>query len=1067
MRRRAAFAMLGVGALLSMAAIARADDAIAPAAGAPNARLWIDDFEETNAWSAHPADGVELKLASDDGLHGRSLRADFHFVHGGGYAVLRRSVALDLPDDYEFRLHLRGRALPNNLEFKLIDSTGDNVWWLNQRDVHFNTAWDSTRIRKRQIQFAWGPAGGGEIRHVAAIEIAITAGQGGEGSVWFDDLELVRREVRGPEIPLVVRASTARPGADASFAADSLPGTSWRSAPGDSLPWIAVDFGGTREYGGLSLEWEAGARMRDLVLERSDDGDHWTRLREVRGARRARDDVALPESESRWLRVRAVSSAGDSGCVIRTLRVQPLEFSATPAAFWRAIADASPRGRFPRSIIGEPSWWTVVGVEGADGAALINTDGAIEPERGGFSIEPFLRVDGRLIGWSDVQSGCSLEAGELPIPSVAWRQSGARLTVTACATGSARSPVLMARYRVSNPADRARRVTLALAIRPFQVNPPTQFLGAPGGAAPVDSIEFDERGARVNGECRITSLTPITASGGSRFAESDVIEDLARGASAGAMNVRDPDHQASGALTYTLSLEPHQSRDVVIRVTRAGPDAGASGAGAAARGDPAAEWNRAWSACRAHWRERLDAVQISIPDREVERTLKAQLAYMLINRRGSAIQPGPRAYARSWIRDGSLISAALLRLGRADVVQEYLEWFAALQYADGRVPCCADQRGADPVPELDSNGEYLYLVAEVLRLGDGRELAERLWPSVSRAVAFMDSLRALEPPASLGDSLRAACRGILPPSISHEGYSAKPMHSYWDDAFALRGYRDAAAIAESLGRHVDAASIRASGEQFAADFSASVRAALRLHGIDYVPGCADLGDFDATSSAIALSPLQVGDVFPPAALSRTFEKYWSFFDDRASGRTPWTAFTPYEVRLGAALTRLGMRERADSLMRFFLAYRRPAGWAQWPEVVYHDEKQAQFIGDSPHTWVGAEYARSVLEMLAYERDRDRALVLGAGAPRRWLDGGGVSVRRMPTRFGPVSFGMSARSDTVIVRIESAAPPGGFVIRAPSGARSLRFASVNGRPASLNADGELTLHESPASVRLWP
>ena len=37
--------------------------------------------------------------------------------------------------------------------------------------------------------------------------------------------------------------------------------------------------------------------------------------------------------------------------------------------------------------------------------------------------------------------------------------------------------------------------------------------------------------------------------------------------------------------------------------------------------------------------------------------------------------------------------------------------------------------------------------------------------------------------------------GIIAPSISHEGYSAKPMHSYWDNFWALRGYKDAADIA--------------------------------------------------------------------------------------------------------------------------------------------------------------------------------------------------------------------------------------------------------------------------------
>ena len=71
-----------------------------------------------------------------------------------------------------------------------------------------------------------------------------------------------------------------------------------------------------------------------------------------------------------------------------------------------------------------------------------------------------------------------------------------------------------------------------------------------------------------------------------------------------------------------------------------------------------------------------------------------------------------------------------------------------------------------------------------------------MWPHVVAAAGYLDSLRRLP----VEDSL---FRGLLPPSISHEGYSAKPMHSYWDDFFALRGYKDATAMARVLG-HDDA-----------------------------------------------------------------------------------------------------------------------------------------------------------------------------------------------------------------------------------------------------------------------
>jgi hypothetical protein len=112
--------------------------------------------------------------------------------------------------------------------------------------------------------------------------------------------------------------------------------------------------------------------------------------------------------------------------------------------------------------------------------------------------------------------------------------------------------------------------------------------------------------------------------------------------------------------------------------------------------------------------------------------------------------------------------------------------------------------------------------------------------------------------------------------------------------------------------------------------------------------------------------------------------------------------------------------------------------------------------------------RSVLDMLAFERGRDRALVLGAGVPRAWLESKGLAVRGLVTPFGALSYSMFARGDTVTVRIGApAAPPGGFVVRAPAGTRGFGSARVNGRAVAWPSSGELVVRESPATVTLAP
>jgi len=154
-------------------------------------------------------------------------------------------------------------------------------------------------------------------------------------------------------------------------------------------------------------------------------------------------------------------------------------------------------------------------------------------------------------------------------------------------------------------------------------------------------------------------------------------------------------------------------------------------------------------------------VTISLPDTDVVHALKAQVGWVLVNRNGPAIQPGTRSYARSWVRDGCLTSSALLRLGEMETVRQFIEWFAPYQFASGKSPCCVDERGADPVPEHDSSGELIYLIAEYVRLTGDRAFAEKMWPHVIAAAGYLDTLR--------DELLRQVCPAPTGASYAHSG----------------------------------------------------------------------------------------------------------------------------------------------------------------------------------------------------------------------------------------------------------------------------------------------------------
>jgi hypothetical protein len=295
----------------------------------------------------------------------------------------------------------------------------------------------------------------------------------------------------------------------------------------------------------------------------------------------------------------------------------------------------------------------------------------------------------------------------------------------------------------------------------------------------------------------------------------------------------------------------------------------------------------------------------------------------------------------------------------------------------------------------------------------------------------MDKLRLSErtPENQVGE--RAAFFGLMPASISHEGYSAKPMHSYWDNFWALGGYEASIRIARALNEKKYMAAFIASRDQFRSDLYRSLGVAMRNHKIDYLPGAAELGDFDATSTTIALTPVGETHMLPPNELHATFERYWKQFAARRTD-TSWDAYTPYEWRNLGAFIRLRWRERGEELVEFFMNDRRPAAWNQWAEVIGREPRKMRFIGDMPHGWVASDYGRSLLDMFAYERQADETLVLMAGITERWIEKEGFGVRNLRTPFGPLTYSLEVNDKQTVLHIEEMKqmPIGGIAVSWP-------------------------------------
>jgi len=1027
----------------------------------------LDDFDQFAGWTATASEGTHVWLASEPGHAGNAMRIGFELNTGGGYVIVRKSFNVTLPENYAFTFQIRGEGRPNNFEFKLIDARGRNVWWRNQRDFVFPRDWQRMTIRKSRIGFAWGSSPSTELKQVGAIEFAISASEGGAGSVWIDDLALEEREPTGRNgVVPEATASTWIADHEPARALDQDVGTSWRSEPLPREQWLQIDFHKQQECGGLVIDWDGQDYATAFAVQTSSDGSEWATPYHTANGHGGRDYIYMPDTEARFIRVNLERSSRGRGYGIVTVTVEPVEFSASPNQFFEAIARDGPGGAYPKYFYGRQTYWTVVGLDDDDREALLNEEGMLEVDKGAFSIEPFLYTDAGFITWDAVTTTQTLEGGYLPIPTVTWKHDKLTLAVTAFAGGEPGKSVLYARYRLENGGDRGEPVALFLAIRPFQVNPPWQTLNTTGGVSHIQELRFDGRTVTVDRDRTVTSITTPDRFGAGTFEEGPLTDALASGRVPFQSSVSDPLGFASGALQYNFYLEPRAHADVAIAV----PFHGGTPPPTAGPADAAAFVAERLDEARRHWETLLDRVQITLPPAQesIVHALQSTVGYILVNQDGPAIRPGSRNYARSWIRDGAMTSTALLETGFPEHVRDFLRWYARFQGADGKIPCCVDRRGADPVPEHDSAGAFVYAIAEYYRYTRDVGFVSDMWPHVTRAIDYLVGLRRRR----MTDDYRAADKqaffGLLPESISHEGYAAHPVHSYWDDFFALRGFKDAAMLARVLGDDEHAEKYAALRDGFRESLYGSIAKTMAAQGIDYIPGSVELGDFDPTSTSIALVPGGERAELPQPALQRTYERYYDDFRGRLDGKGDWEECSAYEMRNIGALVRLGQRDRALELLDFFLGLRRPAGWNEWAEITWRDATAPRFIGDMPHTWVGAGYVTSVRALFAYEREADSALVLAAGVPAAWVTTApGVTVKRLPTYYGPVSYSLRSETpDTVHLRLSGdvTVPSGKIVVRSPL-PRPLTGATINGQPAESFTADEAVVGEVPADVVL--
>jgi hypothetical protein len=353
------------------------------------------------------------------------------------------------------------------------------------------------------------------------------------------------------------------------------------------------------------------------------------------------------------------------------------------------------------------------------------------------------------------------------------------------------------------------------------------------------------------------------------------------------------------------------------------------------------------------------------------------------------------------------MSATLLRMSCNESVRDFVRWYARIRPRMGTSVRSRSAAVPTGCPSTTARGQLAFTVAEYWRMTGDRAFAEELWPAVLAATRYLEQLRAQRLGAEFRSAEHRACYGLLPESASHEGYLAHPVHAYWDDFWALRGLGDAADLAHALGDEAEAKRLREMSDAIGSCLYASIEATIADRNLPYIPGSVEWADFDPSATATALVTTDAAQRLPEAALHYSYDEYLAGFRRRQRGEIDWNNYTAYEIRNIGALVRLGRRDEAHELLDFFLSDRRPRAWNQWPEISWRDPRSPGHLGDVPHSWIGAEYARRAQDARLRVPRRQIARA-GGRRVRRVARGRGCRSRGAPHVVGPARLPAASR-----------------------------------------------------------
>jgi hypothetical protein len=440
-------------------------------------------------------------------------------------------------------------------------------------------------------------------------------------------------------------------------------------------------------------------------------------------------------------------------------------------------------------------------------------------------------------------------------------------------------------------------------------------------------------------------------------------------------------------------------------------------------------------------------MQVTLPEKKVTDTFRANLIYDLIARNkidGNYIQTvNDLHYHAFWLRDSSDIVRSYDVTGYSAIASEVLDFFPRWQTPDGNFLSQAEQ--------YDAWGQTLWIYGAHFRITHDRAFAEKVFPSMVRAVAWLHQARA-------GDPMH-----LIPASASLDNENV-PGHITGYDFLALDGLHEAILMAKALGKTDDAANFQSEYDDFRATFLKKLDEVTATTG-GYIPptldgkkGGQDWGNLLGAYPEPVLAP---DDPKITATLKNTQARYQEGLITYGDGR-----WLHHYLTIKNTLTEVVRGDQEQAVRELYALLVHTSSTQAGFEYCIRPWGDRNFQNNlSPHGWFAAEYRTLLRNMFVREQSDDLHL-LPVVSPE-WIGvGKTISVTGVPTDFGTVSLNLEqpdASSAVLHVTSQWVDAPQHLVLHLPW---FMKVAAVTADGKAVGVSGNaVTLPSGTQAVRL--